>query len=76
VGIGELVRKTSLQVIRRCSDRYIWTHPSVLATFRCRPSFLGAFKETGLLLMWGNLVRRRLREAIAVAISTANHCIY
>jgi hypothetical protein len=35
------------------------------------------FKTAWLSLMWGGEPRRRrLREAVAVAVSTANQCIY
>jgi hypothetical protein len=62
--------------IRRVADRYIWTRPSIAATFGCRPAYLAAFKATWRLLMWGDTEWRRLREAVAVAVSTANRCVY
>jgi hypothetical protein len=65
-----------VQSIRRVADRYIWTHPSIAATFGCRPEYLAAFKRTWRLLMWGDPRWRRLREAVAVAVSTANQCVY
>jgi hypothetical protein len=62
---------------RRLAGRYIWTSPSIARTFRCRPSYQASFKKTWLSLMWGGEAgTRRLREAIAVAISAANQCFY
>ena len=67
-----LVRAT-----RHLASRYIWTHPSIAQTFRCRPTYQASFKKTWLSLMWGGEARtRRLRESIAVAISAANQCLY
>ena len=60
--------------IRQFGDRYLWTHPSILATFRCRPTYHAAFKNAWLYLMWGG--ETRLREAVAVAVSAANSCVY
>lgn len=74
--IMDRIGRVSAQAFRRYSERYIWTQPSIAATFRCRPSYLAAFKETWRLLMWRVPERRHLREAIAVAISTANQCVY
>lgn len=76
MGIKGRIRRDSKLAIRRYCERYIWTQPSIAATFRCRPTYLAAFKETWLLLMWGDPRRRRLRESIAVAVSTANQCVY
>jgi hypothetical protein len=65
------------RTIRRFADHYVWTNPGIAATFGCRPTYLAAFKETWQLLMWwGDPRRRRLREAVAVAVSTANQCVY
>jgi hypothetical protein len=62
---------------RRLAERYIWTHPSIAETFRCRPTYQSSFKKTWLSLMWGGEAHtRRLRESIAVAISAANQCFY
>jgi hypothetical protein len=69
-------KRLAVRGIRRVADRYIWTHPSIAATFRCRPAYLAAFKKTWRLLMWGDTEWRRLREAVAVAVSTANRCVY
>ena len=74
--IGNSIRKVTVHVIRQVAERFIWTHPSILATFRCRPTYLAAFKNTWLSLMWGDPRRRRLREAVAVAVSMANQCVY
>ena len=63
-------------MIRHFADRYIWTHPNILATFQCRPTYQAAFRNTWLSLMWGDPRRRRLREAVAVAVSMANQCVY
>jgi hypothetical protein len=65
-----------IRSVRRLADRYIWTHPSIAATFKCRPTYLAGFKNTWLSLMWGEPGRRRLREAVAVAVSAANRCVY
>ncbi len=70
------IRSILTQAIKRYSDRYIWTSPSIAATFGCRPAYLPAFKQSWLLLMWGDPARRRLREAIDVAVSTAIRCRY
>lgn len=67
-----LVRAT-----RRLAERYIWTHPNIAQTFHCRPTYVASFKKTWLSLMWGGEPgARRLREAIAVAVSAANQCVY
>jgi hypothetical protein len=69
---GALVRST-----RQLAERYIWTHPSIAETFRCRPAYQASFKKTWLSLMWGGEAgTRHLRESIAVAISAANQCFY
>ena len=69
---GSLARAT-----RRLAGRYAWTHPNIAQTFRCRPTYLASFKNAWLSLMWGGDARqRRLREAIAVAVSAANQCLY
>jgi hypothetical protein len=61
----------------RLAERYIWTHPSIAETFRCRPTYQASFKKSWLSLMWGgDAGTRRLRESIAVAISAANQCFY
>lgn len=66
-----------LRAARRLAGRYIWTHPSIARTFRCRPRYHAAFKKTWLSLLWGGEARtRRLRESIAVAVSAANQCLY
>jgi Carboxymuconolactone decarboxylase family len=70
------VRRVLLRSIRKIADRYIWTDPSIVATFGCRPGYLAAFKEAWLSLLWGVPERRKLREAVAVAVSTANRCHY
>lgn len=70
------IRRETVRSIRRFADRRIWTHPSILATFGCRPIYQAAFKNTWLSLMWADPRRRRLREAVAVAVSTANRCVY
>jgi hypothetical protein len=80
--MGEAVRMRNaipdaiVRVIRHLADRYVWTQPSILATFRCRPRYQAAFRNTWLSLMWGDPSGRRLREAVAVAVSTANQCVY
>lgn len=67
-----LVRAT-----RHLASRYIWTHPNIAQTFRCRPRYHASFKKTWLSLLWGGEAdTRRLRESIAVAISAANQCFY
>ena len=67
-----LVRAT-----RRIAGRYVWTHPHIAQTFRCRPAYLASFKKTWLSLLWGgDAGRRRLRESVAVAVSAANQCFY
>lgn len=67
-----LVRAT-----RHLAGRYIWTHPGIAQTFRSRPAYQASFKRTWLSLMWGGEAdTRRMREAIAVAVSAANQCLY
>jgi hypothetical protein len=62
---------------RQLAGSYLWTHPSIAQTFRCRPTYHASFKKTWLSLMWGGEAdTRRLRESIAVAISAANQCFY
>jgi hypothetical protein len=62
---------------RQLAGRYIWTHPNIVQTFGCRPTYQASFKKTWLSLMWGGEAgTRRLRESIAVAISAANQCFY
>lgn len=62
---------------RQLAERYIWTHPNIAQTFRCRPTYLTSFKKTWLSLMWGGQAStRRLRESIAVTVSVANQCVY
>jgi hypothetical protein len=72
-----LVTSTLVHAIRQLAERYVWTHPSIAQSFRCRPTYQASFKKTWLSLMWGGEPRtRRLRESIAVAISAANQCFY
>lgn len=67
-----LVRAT-----RKVAGRFIWTHPNIAQTFRCRAAYLASFKRTWLSLMWGGESEtRRMREAIAVAVSAGNQCFY
>lgn len=69
---GPLVRAT-----RQLAGRYLWTHPNIAQTFRCRPTYQTSFKKTWLSLMWGGEAGgRRLRESIAVSVSAANQCLY
>lgn len=66
-----------VRVSRQVAGRYIWTHPNVAQTLRCRPTYQASFKKTWLSLMWGGeATSRRLRESIAVAISASNQCFY
>ena len=72
-----LIANGLVRARRRLAERYIWTHPSIAQTFRCRPTYQASFKKTWLALMWGGEAEtRRLRETIAVAISAANQCFY
>lgn len=72
-----LFARTLVHVTRKLAERYIWTHPSIIQSFRCRPTYQTSFKKTWLALMWGGEAQtRRLRESVAVAISTANQCFY
>jgi hypothetical protein len=62
---------------RQLAGDYLWTHPNIVQTFGCRPTYQASFKKTWLSLMWGGEAgTRRLRESIAVAISAANQCFY
>ena len=72
-----LIKSALVCATRQLTERYIWTHPSIAETFRCRPTYHDSFKKTWLSLMWGGEAdTRRLRESIAVAISAANQCFY
>lgn len=74
---SSVIPSTLVRVARRLTEPFVWTHPSILATFRCRPAYQASFKKTWLALLWGGEVEtRRLREAIAVAVSVANRCSY
>ena len=73
----KLISGTLLRTTRRLAERFIWTHPSIAQSLRCRPTYQASFKKTWLALMWGGEPgRRRLRESVAVAISAANQCFY
>ena len=72
-----MITKTLRHSVRRLADRYVWTHPNIAQTFRCRPTYQASFKKAWLSLMWGGEPgTRRLRESVAVAISAANQCFY
>src|SRR5579871_5017169 len=72
-----LITSKLVHATRRLAERYIWTHPSIARSFRCRPEYQASFKKTWLSLMWGGEPEtRRLRESVAVAISVANQCFY
>ena len=43
---------TLVHVTRKLAERYIWTHPSIAQSFRCRPTYQASFK-TCVALMWG-----------------------
>ena len=71
------IASTLVHVTRQLAERYIWTHPNIAQSLRCRPTYQASFKKTWLSLMWGGEAgTRRLRESIAVAISAANQCFY
>jgi hypothetical protein len=75
--MGGLITGALVRTTRQLAERYIWTHPSIAETFRCRPKYHASFKKSWLALMWGgDASTRRLRESIAVAISAANQCFY
>ena len=66
-----------VRTTRQFAGHYVWTHPHIAQTFRCRPTYQASFKKTWLSLMWGGEAEtRRLRESIAVAVSVANQCFY
>lgn len=72
-----LITSAMVRASRQLAGRYIWTHPNIAQTFRCRPTYHATFKRAWLSLMWGGEAEtRRLRESIAVAISAANQCFY
>ena len=72
-----LITSALVRTTRQLAERYIWTHPNIAQTFRCRPTYQASFKKTWLSLMWGGEAgTRRLRESIAVAVSAANQCFY
>jgi hypothetical protein len=71
------ITRAMIRASRKLAERYIWTHPNIAETFRCRPTYQASFKKAWLSLMWGGEAgTRRLRESIAVAISAANQCFY
>jgi hypothetical protein len=66
-----------VRATRQLAERYIWTHPNIAQSFRCRPMYQASFKKTWLSLMWGGEAgTRRLRESVAVAVSAVNDCYY
>ena len=72
-----MLTSAMVRTTRQLLGRYIWTHPNIALTFRCRPPYYASFKKTWQSLLWGGEAEtRRLREAIAVAISAANQCFY
>jgi hypothetical protein len=72
-----LITRTLVHTTRKLAGRYIWTHPSIAQSLRCRPTYQASFKKTWLSIMWGGEAEtRRLRESVAVAISAANQCFY
>lgn len=72
-----LIKRAVVRTTRRVAARYIWTHPGIAQTFRCRPTYQASFKKTWLSLLWGGEAdTRRLRESIAVAVSAVNQCFY
>jgi hypothetical protein len=72
-----LISSAMVHATRHLAGRYVWTHPNIAETFRCRPTYHASFKKSWLSLMWGGEAgTRRLRESIAVAISAANQCFY
>jgi hypothetical protein len=71
------ITRAMTRASRQLAERYVWTHPNIAETFRCRPTYQASFKKVWLSLMWGGEPnKRRLRESIAVAISAANRCFY
>ena len=74
--IRKLIRCVAVSSIGQIADRYIWTHPSIPVTIDRRPGYLSGFEDTWLSLLRGDPRNRRLREAVAVAVSTANRCTY
>jgi hypothetical protein len=75
--VHKLITSAVVRKARQLAGRYIWTHPNIAQTFRCRPTYQASFKKAWLSLMWGGEPEtRRLRESIAVAISAANRCFY
>ena len=72
-----LITNALVGATRQLAGRYVWTHPSIAQTFRCRPTYQASFKNTWLSLMWGGEAgTRRLRESVAVAVSAVNQCLY
>ena len=72
-----LITSAMVRTTRQLAGRYIWTHPSIAQSLRCRPTYQASFKKTWLSIMWGGEAEtRRLRESVAVAISAANQCFY
>lgn len=77
LSIRKFITSPLVRATRDLLGRYIWTHPHISQTFRSRPAYQVAFKKTWLSLLWGGEAKtRQLREALAVAISAANQCLY
>ena len=75
--VHSFITRAMVSKTRQLAGRYVWTHPNIAQTFRCRPTYQASFKKAWLSLMWGGEPdTRRLRESIAVAISAANRCFY
>jgi hypothetical protein len=75
--IPSLITNAMVRTTRRVAGRFIWTHPNIAQAFRCRPTYYASFKRAWLSLMWGGEAHtRRLRESIAVAVTSANRCFY
>src|SRR6185436_14137871 len=67
-----LITSRLVQATRQLVQRSIWMHAGISQTFSCRPRYQASFKNAWLSFMWGGEAdTRRLREAMAVAISAA-----
>jgi alkylhydroperoxidase family enzyme len=49
---------------------------NIMRLFSLRPAYLRAVSRGFVLMMWSGNLRRKAKEAIAVAVSATNNCHY
>ena len=57
-----LITSAMVRASRQLAERYIWTHPSIAETFRCRPTYQAVVQE---VLAVSHVGRRGRYTAIA-----------